>query len=386
MVVLVSGATFSSDFRTNKNKGSKIVRSMSLLFCVSAFVAGPVPAIAETGFKPGFAGPLASRCSLEDAVYQLLFRTVELVAETSARPGIGCREIASLFGGAIIPSEGGLPRSQRSLVPKLLPILAPLAEGDAKPLVVLASIEGHAKSGAPDLTMPRQRHLGAVNEKLHSGRMSWFGQYNYGRHRDKSRKAKHVWRDLGDNGKNASGLPQTVPGIALTNRKTLGHWYEVKLNGAWYLARHVDMGPARYTGRTIDINAPLADMAGWSPKNFPTDKKATWRYVGRVLTPRHLADMQAPADLPKVEPATATARVEIASAANDTAGRLPEEQAEELWWHGKPQLPKPAMRMPHQSLRTAGATKNLSTMNWPPLSRVPVTEESRSQVGNLRTN
>jgi len=75
-------------------------------------------------------------------------------------------------------------------VPKLLPILAPVAEGDAKPLVVLASIEAH-----PDLTMPRGRHLGAANEKLHSGRMSWFGQYNYGRHRDKTRKAKHVWRD-----------------------------------------------------------------------------------------------------------------------------------------------------------------------------------------------
>jgi len=113
---------------------------------------------------------------------------------------------------------------------------------------------------------------------VRSGRMSWFGQYGYGRHNDGLHR--HVWRDSGDNGINASGLPQTVPGIALMDRRTLGHWFEVELNGRVFLVRQVDVGPHPRTGRLIDINAPLSDMAGFTPHNFPTDRIAKWRYVG----------------------------------------------------------------------------------------------------------
>lgn len=125
------------------------------------------------------------------------------------------------------------------------------------------------------------------DEKLNSadvqrGRMSWFGQYGYGRYNDGLHR--HVWRDSGDNGLNASGLPQMVPGIALMDRRTLGHWFEVELNGRVFLVRQVDVGPHPRTGRRIDINAPLSDMAGWSPHNFPTDTIAKWRYVGSPQT------------------------------------------------------------------------------------------------------
>lgn len=113
---------------------------------------------------------------------------------------------------------------------------------------------------------------------VRAGRMSWFGQYGYGRHSDGLHR--HVWRDSGDNGINASGLPQTVPGIALMDRRTLGHWFEVELNGRVFLVRQVDVGPHPRTGRLIDINAPLCDMAGWSPHNFPTDRIAKWRHIG----------------------------------------------------------------------------------------------------------
>jgi hypothetical protein len=113
---------------------------------------------------------------------------------------------------------------------------------------------------------------------VRSGRMSWFGQYGYGRHSDGMHR--HVWRDSGDNGINASGLPQTVPGIALMDRRTLGHWFEVELNGRVFLVRQVDVGPHPRTGRLIDINAPLCDMAGFTPHNFPTDRVAKWRYIG----------------------------------------------------------------------------------------------------------
>ncbi len=113
---------------------------------------------------------------------------------------------------------------------------------------------------------------------IQSGRMSWFGQYGWGRHSDGLHR--HVWRDSGDNGINASGLPQTVPGIALMDRRTLGHWFEVELNGRVFLVRQVDVGPHPSTGRRIDINAPLCDMAGFSPHNFPTDRVIRWRHVG----------------------------------------------------------------------------------------------------------
>ncbi len=113
---------------------------------------------------------------------------------------------------------------------------------------------------------------------VRSGRMSWFGQYGYGRFSDGLHR--HVWRDSGDNGINASGLAQMVPGIALMDRSTLGHWFEVELNGRVFLVRQVDVGPHPRTGRLIDINAPLCDMAGYSPHNFPTDRIAKWRHVG----------------------------------------------------------------------------------------------------------
>ncbi|MDX2201756.1 MAG: hypothetical protein NW223_03330 [Hyphomicrobiaceae bacterium] len=112
---------------------------------------------------------------------------------------------------------------------------------------------------------------------IQSGRMSWFGQYGWGRHNDGLHR--HVWRDSGDNGINASGLPQTVPGIALMDRRTLGHWFEVEINGRVFLVRQVDIGPHPRTGRKIDINAPLCDMAGYTPRNFPTDRVIRWRHV-----------------------------------------------------------------------------------------------------------
>src|SRR5688572_17306092 len=121
------------------------------------------------------------------------------------------------------------------------------------------------------------------------GKTSWFGQYGYGKYRDGLNN--HIWRDTGDNGQTASGLPQTMPGIALPSRKHLKHWYEVELKGQKFRVRQTDVGPAAWTGRSIDINAPLADMAGYAPNCsrkekakgcalFPTDSVVKYRYLG----------------------------------------------------------------------------------------------------------
>lgn len=346
-------------------KASKIVRPTSFLFCALAFIAGSVPAIAETGFRPGVARRLPTDClSLEPNPQ--LFRAVESLEELLARPSVRCRQTLSGIPGGDMTPQRELPiiRSSRLVAHlSIVPTFPSVSLTDSAP-IAFAPASREPNNAFLDFATPRERHRGAASGKLHSGRMSWFGQYNYGRHRDKKRKAAHVWRDRGDNGKNASGLPQTVPGIALRNRKTLGHWYEVKLNGSWFLARHVDMGPARYTGRAIDINAPLADMAGWAPKNFPTDKAATWRYVGRSIPQRTLAELDTGVQFPKPEAPLPKPRVEVGS-----LGQISEEQIEQPWPYGRPHLRNLAARSSHPTIRTP-AMKNISPLNWPPLSRI----------------
>jgi hypothetical protein len=118
---------------------------------------------------------------------------------------------------------------------------------------------------------------------VQAGRTSWFGQYGFGKHVDGLHK--HVWRDPDKpaNRVPASGLPQTVPGIALPSPKTLKHWYEVELKGKRYKVQQTDIMPDQRKGRKIDINAPLADMVGWTPDDFPTDSIVRFRYLGKEL-------------------------------------------------------------------------------------------------------
>ena len=347
-------------------KASKIVRPTSFLLCIFAFMAGSVPAVAETGSRPGAARRLPPNCSSAKLNPQL-FPTAELLEELLTRPSLRCREsLSGIPGGDMIAAQRELPiigGSRRVARLSIEPTFPSVSLTDSVP-IVFVPIAREPNNASLDFPTARERHRGAASGKLYSGRMSWFGQYNYGRHRDKQRKAAHVWRDRGDNGKNASGLPQTVPGIALRNRQTLGHWYEVKLNGSWFLARHVDMGPARYTGRAIDINAPLADMAGWAPKSFPTDKTATWRYVGRSIPQRTLAELDTGVQFAKLETSLPKPRAEVGS-----LGQISQEQVEQPWPYGKPHARNLAARSSHPAIRTA-AMKNMNPLNWPPLSRM----------------
>ncbi len=71
----------------------------------------------------------------------------------------------------------------------------------------------------------------------------------------------------------ASGAPRSQPGIALPSRDTLGQWFKVTTpDGRTIMAQQTDVGPAKWTGRGIDINAPLARQMGYDTKNFPTDQ------------------------------------------------------------------------------------------------------------------
>lgn len=99
------------------------------------------------------------------------------------------------------------------------------------------------------------------------------------------------WVDESDSGLQASGLPVAGnPGIALPSHATLGHWFDVTApNGQTYRLQQTDVGPAKWTGRGVDINSPAAQLMGYSPKNFPTDAEFKVQYAAGGAVPHALA-------------------------------------------------------------------------------------------------
>lgn len=98
-----------------------------------------------------------------------------------------------------------------------------------------------------------------------TGRTSWFGGPN-----DK--------QNIGT----ALGLPDTVRGLAVYNRSTLGGYWRVRWpNGKTTVERQVDIGPAPWTKRKIDFTSAAIQAAGYSERNFPTDSTATIEYLGK---------------------------------------------------------------------------------------------------------
>ena len=116
-------------------------------------------------------------------------------------------------------------------------------------------------------------------DKIYFGKMSWFGQFGIGKWGEGL--SKYKWKDSEDNGQNASGLPQMTPGIAYMSNKTLKHWFKLTFpNGKTLIVRQIDIGPSVWTGKLIDVNAPCAEMAGYSPKTFPTGSVIRFQYMG----------------------------------------------------------------------------------------------------------
>lgn len=85
------------------------------------------------------------------------------------------------------------------------------------------------------------------------------------------------YHDSGDNNDPAlAGATNNRPGIALRSRKTLGDWFKLKApNGKEMLVQQTDIGPAKWTGRNIDVNAVAARRFGYGQHSFPTDQ-GTW--------------------------------------------------------------------------------------------------------------
>lgn len=80
----------------------------------------------------------------------------------------------------------------------------------------------------------------------------------------------------------ALGLPDTVPGIALYNQPTLGKYFNVySPQGRWHKERQIDIGPAGWTGKILDITSAALSHFGFNERNFPTGV-GNWKVYGPV--------------------------------------------------------------------------------------------------------
>jgi hypothetical protein len=78
------------------------------------------------------------------------------------------------------------------------------------------------------------------------------------------------------------GTSAAAGGIALPDRRTLGQWFVVTdPNGREHVVQQTDLGPAKWTGRGIDITGRTANDWGYKPGNFPTNG----RFSHRPATP-----------------------------------------------------------------------------------------------------
>jgi hypothetical protein len=80
----------------------------------------------------------------------------------------------------------------------------------------------------------------------------------------------------------ALGLPDTAPGIALMNQPTLGKYFNVySPQGRWHKERQIDIGPAGWTGKILDITSAALKHFGFNERNFPTGV-GNWKVYGPV--------------------------------------------------------------------------------------------------------
>lgn len=168
------------------------------------------------------------------------------------------------YRGTVADSEG---------LRKAAQLMGPIPKTSATSAMVQKAIE--SQGGA---TTGSEAQFG--KNPVNKGKGTWFGQFGYGPYG--AGQSQYKWVDKGDNGQNKYGDPQTTPGIALPSIKDAGKYYNVKApNGRILRLKVVDRGPRNSiyeaetgtkatTNAQIDINAPAAELFGYSPQTFPS--------------------------------------------------------------------------------------------------------------------
>jgi hypothetical protein len=109
------------------------------------------------------------------------------------------------------------------------------------------------------------RASGGRGRLFTQGKASWFGGPNDG-------------MNIGT----ATGVPDTTPGIALYNQATKNKYFNVYApNGRWHKERQIDIGPAPWTGKVLDITSAALSHFGFNESNFPTGV-GNWKIYGPV--------------------------------------------------------------------------------------------------------
>lgn len=80
-------------------------------------------------------------------------------------------------------------------------------------------------------------------------------------------------------GQTADGGSTNRPCIAIRDDSTLGHWFDVTVNGHHARLLHCDWGPAESTGRSIDITGVGDEALGFNPSSFPTESEGIAREI-----------------------------------------------------------------------------------------------------------
>jgi len=98
--------------------------------------------------------------------------------------------------------------------------------------------------------------------------------------------------DREDNNQTATGIPNTVPGIALYERWSYGRFFLVTAaNHRKIVVRHIEYGPRPSTGRGVDLDYTAAHGLGYKAPGgcvtgYPTDS------LVRVTLLRHAAQVR----------------------------------------------------------------------------------------------
>lgn len=123
------------------------------------------------------------------------------------------------------------------------------------------------------------------------------------------------WVDPSDSGLQASGKPVSAgPGIALPSRATLGQEFDVTApSGQTMRLPQTDIGPAKWTGRGVDINALAAQAFGYTPKNFPTDQNFIVKAADQSIGQAAVGQAQSGIPVPLVKGAADVSRQALPS-------------------------------------------------------------------------
>lgn len=155
-----------------------------------------------------------------------------------------------------------------SLATLVLPLSSPVSAGGHGSVQTSAAHAQHGGHVAPRAHVaPRHQHR--CLKRCHHER--WLRKHPYTGFVVEGRTSTFGYLTGDSEGTTADGGTTARPCIALRDDATLGHYFEVTVEGHSAKLIQCDWGPAESTGRSIDITGEGDEALGFSPSTYPTD-------------------------------------------------------------------------------------------------------------------